>query len=303
MAKLIKERPKKVNLRLPKSKGGKIALITSVICLIIFGVMFGRLLYTGDIYTVFEEPDKMDDETWRKWNKRKTKTASFVSDTTYDGSTNIPFIVYDIPFRSAGEGEGEELENMYNSNKNLLAAVDDDFVDARMKKAKDYVDTVFGQSYKTVSSDSDVYIASVLDFYLDPTYFSEDDSFLDEENEEGGMDVTAFASALAEFYVDNNITASYEWITDDSLFYRTQYQYTTRGIVKLTLTSTDHEKGEPCEPFKELFGVDVNYGEEVQLILNIGFGAWYSDNDTLGIGLVEVDTVDHAAEVLGLKYY
>lgn len=302
MAKL-KDKIKGFHLRLPKTKGGKIAVLTALICLIIFSGLFIRLFYTGDIYTVFEEPDKMDETTWHKWNKRKTNTASFVSDTTYDGSSDVPFIVYDIPFRSPGEAEGDELENMYNSNKNVLAAVDDSFVEARMEKAKDYVDTVFGQSYKTVSSDSDVYIASVLDFYLDPTYFSEDDTFLDENDEEGGMDLTAFASALAEFYVDNNITASYEWLTDESLFYRTQYQYTTRGIVKLTLTSKDHEKGEPCTPFKELFGVDVNYGEDVQLILNIGFGAWYSDNDTLGIGLVEIDSVDHAAEVLGLKYY
>lgn len=289
---------------IPKSKEGKIVASVIAIIVIVILIVIAALYESGDIYTVFKDPDQLDEATWHKWNKKKSEHASYVGETTYDGSNpDIPFIVYEIPFRSEGEEEGGELEQMYNSNKNLLAAVDDEFVDARMDKAEEYVDTIFGQSYKTVSSDSDVYIASILDFYLDPTYYSTDEQFTDYDTEEESMNLTAFASSLAEFYVDNKITATYEWLTDDSLFYRTQYQYTTRGVCKLTLTSKDHENGELCEPFKELFGIEAYYGEEIDLILNIGFGAWYAENDTLGIGLVEIDTIDHAAEVLKISTY
>ena len=89
----IKDKLKGFRLRLPKSKGGKIVIITASICLITFTGIFANLFYTGNIYTVLEKPEQMDDTTWHKWNKRKTSTAFFVSDTTYDGSSDVPFIV------------------------------------------------------------------------------------------------------------------------------------------------------------------------------------------------------------------
>ncbi len=256
---------------------GRLIIIITVVVLVIAGITLALMYETGDIYTILKDPSELDKTTWHKWNKKKTERAKYVGETNYDGSADVPYQLYDIPFYDEGEYEGGPAENMYNSNKNLLESLDDKTIKEYMRNAKDVVDTLFGQSYLTVSADSDAYIDKVLSFYQDPVYYTGA-----EGEDEEGTDMEEMASKIAEFYVDNEITCMYEWKTDKSLFFRTYYSYTTRGVCYLTITSNLHENGEPCIPAKELWGFDVNYGEEIPLVMDIGFSAW-GNSDGLGV--------------------
>lgn len=282
---------------IPKTVKGKIILSAIILALFGAGMWLITIYNNGDIYTLFTDPEDLDDATWHKWNKKKTEHASYVGETTYDGSSDVPYIVYDIPFRSEGEEEGGDMEQAYGSNKDIMAAFSEKRVDAYMDAAHNYVDLVLGQSYKSIGMDADAYMAKVLDYYSDPQYFADDDTLLDEDNDEGAMDLTLFVNRLTEFYVDNKITCTYEWVTDDSLLYRTQFSYTVRGIVKLTITSPDHEAGEECTAFKEVFGVDAKYGEEIELLVNVGFGAW-NDTDSLSIGIFEMGDIEAIKDII-----
>ncbi len=268
----------------PKTVKGKIILSIVGVLVLVFAITLAALYDTGDIYTLINEPDELDDATWHKWNDRKTKKASYVSETTYDGATDVPYELYDIPFYGEGEEAGGATEEMYKSNKELMKAFDKDTVDEYMKNAATFVDLLFNQSYLTIAYDSDEYIDSLLAFYQDPTYFSDDPS----EDEELGMNLEEKASEIAEFYVDNEITCSSRWVTDDSLFFRTYYSYTTRGVCYLTITSGLYENGTLCEPARNLFGFDVNYGEEIPLVMDVGFSAC---GNTDGLGIFKLTTL------------
>lgn len=268
--------------------GAKIVIITATIVVAIIASLTGYMYYTGDIYTVFKNPEELDDVTWHKWNDRKTKRSTYVNETIYDGSTDIPYVLYEIPFRTEGEGEGQELEQAYNSNKNLWKYLSTDEMHAYEDHAESFINLIFNSDYKDIAANSDAFIDDYLSYY-DGIYL--DDTTTDEDV---GKDIEAEASALAEFYVDNEVTATVRWVTDDSLVYRSLYSYTNRGVAYVTFTSGIHENGEECTDLESVMGFTFNYGEEIPLIVNVGFTAW-SENE-YKIGIYEITTLEAAYE-------
>lgn len=267
----------------------KIGLIIAFISVSIIIGIFSYMYKTGDIYTMFKEPEELDDVTWHKWNDKKTKRASFVSETSYDGTSDAPYILYEYPFRSDGENVGEELEQAYNSNKNLKASFTDDEIKAYMDHANNYINLIWGSDYKTIAGDSDAFINDYLMYYNGIYY---DDNTVDEE----GKDMEAEASYLAQFYVDNEISATVRWVTDDSLFYRSMYSYTTRGAAYVTFTSNLHPVGEECDALYDLYGFTFKYGEEIGIMANVGFSAW--SGEYYKLGAFETITLDNLEKLL-----
>lgn len=230
-------------------------ILAAGIVAVVVVVGAGIVIYhsTSPAQTEAEKAAEEENTRIRK-NKEKVQKAKYVNETDYDGG-DVPYQLYDYPF--------DLTENGYRSNKDLSDSMDQDEMQKYLDYATDYCSTVFGGDYVSVIKDTEAYQDSVAEFYGGSGIVTGN---ADEETE--ALD---FINALTEMYVDNKLTIEAEYKTDHSLLYQENYNYYIRGVLILTISSTDGMEGEVCEPLQDMFGITAKYGEETAVMVDIGF--------------------------------
>ena len=260
---------KKVKDRINRKTCTTVSILL-IVCIIVGAVTMWHERASKKVgYIAYDLTDKKEIEK----NKEKAKKANHVSETVYDGA-NVPYILYDEEFISEDDknifGEGIDASDSYCSNKDLVKSLGDEQVQEFADTASGFMEYVFANNYRDIETDTDAFIEKFLSMYANTSSIGMTTMIDDEDaNEEGYFDADVMASKIAEMYVDNSLTLDTKFYTDKSLVYYKYYTYFVRGMLEITPTSTEHKNGEECKPFKDIFGIDVNYGETVQVVVEV----------------------------------
>ena len=242
--------------------------VLAIICLV--AGLFTFFHHESATHVNYKKYDLTDD-TDKEKNRKRTEKANYVEETVYDGA-NVPYILYEEEFISEDDkkilGENNDASDSYYTNKDLVDSLGmeqvEEFVDASDK----FLNFTFGNSYREIESDTQSFIDNFLSMYANTSSIGLTTlEYSEDANEEGYLGADVLAGKIAEMYVDNTLTLDTTYYSDASLVYYKYYTYFVRGMLEITPSSSEHKTGEKCEPLKELFGIDCNYGETVQVVV------------------------------------
>ncbi len=238
--------------------------------MIMLCIIAGILTHYKQVYeTTYFEYDLTDEGEIEKNTKRAKKT-NYVGETVFDGAA-VPYVLYDIPFiTDEDKNIISGADDSYYTNKDLVARMGEDTIQLYVDKATSYMNLTMGNNYRDILADTGSFIEEYKAAH-DKTYqiTTEAMAKTEDANEDGYVDIESLANAVVEMYVDNSLTLDTTFYCDKSLVYFKYYRYFVRGMLTVTPTSTEHKKGEPCKPLKDLYNIDVNYGETVNLVVDI----------------------------------
>ncbi len=231
----------------------------------------------------------LTDEVEVKKNEKRLQKTSFVDETAYDGA-KVPYILYDIPFIT---DEDKNIipgaDDSYFTNKELVQNMGRENLQQFIDASEEYLNLLFNNNYRDIAADTDAFVGEYTK--LNSMNSQTITTTLENSNmadEEGNISPDVLASKYAEMYVDNSLTIDSTFYTDTSLVYFKYYMYWVRGLISITPTSADHEAGEVCEPLKEMFNIDVKYGETVNFIVDVGI----FPTDQLDVSSITFSTVE-----------
>lgn len=208
--------------------------------------------------TVSESPDASVSETEKQKKVQEIK-GKYVTETLYDGSKDIPKEVFDVPFALDKE--------MYIPNNYLYETMDETSINNQFDYAEKYINLIYGNSVNRLKDNPEGFYEECELFSLDSegsvSQYGDDATVIDGDSR---------IQKILEAYVDNNITSSCIWQTDKSLICFNVGWYEIRGVMTLTVTSTDQDKkaGDLCKPFRDLFGIELYYGKPIRIMVDIG---------------------------------
>lgn len=201
----------------------------------------------------------------REENAERAQKAKYVTETVYDGA-DVPYILYDWEF--IPEEEKQIDGNLCYTNKELVDAIGEERVQEYVDVAKAYYQLELGNNADTIAADTDAFINKYLE--LRKGCASVANGVHGEEAElENSVGVDVLASQIAQMYVDNGLSLKTEVVSDKSLVYMKEYYYYVRGQLKITPISSEHKKGEFCQPLYEQFGIYAKYGEETEVFFEV----------------------------------
>ncbi len=152
---------------------------------------------------------------------------TYALETKYNG--NMPVDLYVDAFQRT---------DGYIPNKELLETISDEEADKYVNTAKNFLNTVYGQDYRSLVDNQDAFVDSVNKLGFRGTESGE------EENE------LSYAEELLQWYIDNHIEANCDFHTDKTLIYYDCGLMFVRGYL-----TVDVKKGDKND-FESLFGFD-----------------------------------------------
>lgn len=173
--------------------------------------------------------------------------TNYILDTTYDGADVAPEL-YEVAF---------EQSDMYVKNKELMTYMEEKKLDANdyLVTAEDYFNTMVGNNYITIQNEQEAFLDKVESFNPDGAVL-----YIDDEPYE----VSEYADNIMQMFVDNEVDASVDFKSDDSLLYSDCY-YFLRGELDITL------HGGNAEAFKTMYGITVAEDVSVPVMVELCF--------------------------------
>lgn len=188
--------------------------------------------------------------------EKDLKNTSWITETCYDGTTNMDANLYEIRFQKT---------SAYVSNKEYVNLVDEEKIEELIRCYEGFVSFYLGNDYRNIVGKQNTYRQAFANNFKSGTIYVGEKEYetLDD-----------YCKEIEQWYVDNKIQLSAEGLTDKTLVYEDGLIY-IRGKVKVKpFCQID------CEKVKELFDISLNETEPTEFIFEIGIT---KDNDTYKI--------------------
>lgn len=230
-------------------------ILITIGILFIMGVI-GFLFYKGiglvqaKSFINSEEPIIIE-ETELTNEVKKEKTKNYLAETIYDGTGEVPYKLYEVPFEKSEE---------YISNKEYLPSLSDEKINQLQDDIKNFFELNYNTGYRTMSSNPQSFIDSFKKAYCN-NYIVVNDVELSTED---------YAKNIIEDYINNNISMSAEFITDKSLIYYDSTITYVRGLLKIKVFSGNDltELGKRLQIDNMEIGKEYEIGYDIGVVYN-----------------------------------
>lgn len=220
----------------------------------------------------------------------------YMSDTTYDGKTELSLRTFEHPFDKTSEYQeiedsvakesGKEPDTViseYVNNKTFLKQVDEEKLKEVKEYANNFIKDMFATDYHTISQDKAAYVKKLSDYFDGNSMIAWDgaDDSIGTPNE--------YFDKQAQWFIDNEVEADVKWVTDDSLIWSDHNYVYIRGELTVTPYSCKAKKTTGYMPT----GVDYVNGSKSIIELQIGY---YGGDMYPGLDQFQIKTYDCLGE-------
>lgn len=217
-------------------------LYTILVLIIALGITTGFVTLFNFPKAVNKQETKM--QSYEPDDKPCDTEVSYLNETAYGNSGTLDREAFMYPFQKSGN---------YVMNKEYIQLIDESELLKLQVSSVKYLNTIFGSSFRSVASDEEGYVQNIKNCFAG--------DYLIRSGEEESVE--EYASALAQWYVDNHVKSETDVLTDNSLVWKDNFCY-VRNIMAITLYSC-----EDASYFTELTGVKLSVGETEKLICDV----------------------------------
>lgn len=215
---------------------------TILVLIIALGITLGFVTLFNFPKAVNRQETKM--QSYEPDDKACDTEVSYLNETAYGNSETLDREAFMYPFQKSGN---------YVMNKEYIQLIDESELFKLQVSSIKYLNTIFGSSFRSVASDEEGYVQNIKNCFAG--------DYLIRSGEEESVE--EYASALAQWYVDNHVKSETDVQTDNSLVWKDNFCY-VRNIMAITLYSC-----EDASYFTELTGVKLSVGETEKLICDV----------------------------------
>lgn len=193
--------------------------------------------------------------------------ALYAKETAFSTS-QLPFDCYNICF-----GKTENYRTNIETLK-IMKEYGEDY-NAYLDRSKTYFDTLFNRSYRDIQRDPEKYQKEVVKLY------GENGNLMaNQGGEEHTSDVEA--ANLAQWYIDNKVTLSSSFTTDQSMIYEDGLTCWTRGL--WTINPNADQKA--LDILNKVYGTKLKAGEKQYYVVELCYYIQHPD-DVIGYTLLK----------------
>lgn len=197
-------------------------------------------------------------------NKKATE-AAFVKETCFDGSTELPYVLFDKPFGTSDE---------YKMNKDIIKDMDEETIKAYENTLRAVTEWKFNTSYRDILDNEDYFLEGL------QQYFGGGNMISTNREEES---CEYLADQLKQWYVDNEVVMESNFKTDKSLIWKDNGHTHIRGIVNVTLVNC-----KDTADMEDILGLSLKeVGETQSFIVEASFAGAGNTSELFTYSIIE----------------
>lgn len=227
--------------------------------------LFLCMFVSGLVWILFELGKEADEKAKSELNTPKqvdildvtpnydTKDRPFIKDTVYDGTTQLPKEVFQIPFYYPFDTPGDT----YEPNKTFIKKLRETEVNEIMGTASSFTETLLSGDFHEIGQDREGYVKKLEEQLCDADLTCNFDL---EEREH-------LSKAIADWYIESEADLDVKAVTDKSMICKNGY-VSCRVMAYLTVNQIRNGKD-----LKEKLQEDIEIGKEYPLVIDVLFAS------------------------------